>query len=407
MQYQKNNILLVFLALLLIVFSESCNKDTIVNSPNINSDIPVDPGTAPPVYMSGPLKPAIGLEITPGNADRIRLNIGGVLDPETHLPIEYSAANLTVVEDSIVQGIKISAAGTQTLGIDMVFLIDVTGSMQTEINGVTNSVLGFIDSLRNKHLDIRCGVVAFADNKDIRIPESINGIHDSLDPGAFAIVQYRNLDTNLSEAGPIYRFIDTLTSSYLGYSGGDTPEGCFDALWYAYSNFDWRQSAQKIFIVITDAPSWGKYAPVGSGTSRSPWRTDSLAAVLSGNATVHTVSPSSVINFDNNVNGHKMKMEFNNDNTVLGNYDVKYLSIPGTFTQNGVTYNSNGTGGTWTVIPSNGYINLNELPIAGVTSHSSLVEFVTNKPHGTTKTVRVVVKINSTKNGEVSIISTY
>ena len=403
----KKNIFLVLLISLFTIYSINsfigCSKKDDIITPGLNDDIPADPGTNPPAYMPGPLRPTSAIDTTPGNIDRIRINLGGLLDPVTNLPINYSSSNLTIVEDSIVQGILITSGGTTTLGIDLVFCIDVTGSMGTEITGVTNSVLAFIDTLRSKNLDVNCGVVAYADNNDTRIPESINGISNGNDPGAFVIVQYRELNNDLTQTGPIYTFINGLYASYLGYIGGDLPEGGFDALWYAYSNFSWRPGAQRIFIVITDAPSWGKYAPYGSGTTRSPWRTDSLAQVLSGHATVHVVSKSGLFSDSYNVSG-KTK-----DNPVLGlgEYDMKYLAIAGSFVQNSITYYSDGTGGTWTPLPSNGYVNLTTLPISTVLASSSLVEFVTNQPHGTEKTVRIVVDLGGSNNGEVSVIKYY
>jgi hypothetical protein len=262
-----------------------------------------------------------------------------------------------------------------------------------------------LDSLKRKLFNVRCGVVTFADNVNNRIPYSINGIADSTDPGAYTVVQYRDLDTDLTHTGQTFTFINGLYSAYLGYYGGDAPEGSFDALWYAYKNFHWRNHAQKIFILITDAPSWGRYAPVGSGTTHSPWRTDSLAMILSGKSTVHVISTDTTWK-DSYITGNRGE-NTGPDVLGVGRYDVKYLAVPGSFVQNGTTYYSNGTGGVFMSLPSSGYINLNTLPIRNVITSSSLVEFVTHKTHGTQKKVRIVIDLGGTVNGEVTLLSSY
>lgn len=387
----------MFSVFLVLTFS-SCTKKSDTSGPE-NSDIPADPGTAPPPTKVGPLKPPVAVSTTPGNPSRIKLNVGGLLVPGTLTPITYTTSNLTVVEDGVVKGIKITPLGSTTsLGTDIVFVIDVTGSMSGTINGVKESVTAFLKSLKDRKLDVQCGVVAYSDNDDTRIPRSVNGILSDTDPGAFAVVGFHNLTSNLDSTGPIYKFIDSLSAGWKGYYGGDLPEGGFDALWYAYKNFSWRVGAQKMFIVLTDISSWGLYAQPGSGTTRSPWRTDSLAMVLSGNATVHVVSP------DTNY------MSSYNEGYTQGAYDMHWLATPGSFKQKGVTYNSNGTGGIWENIygtSGSGKVDLTALPIITVAASSALVEFVTQKPDGTEKTIRVVVDIGSGKDGEVTIKAVY
>jgi hypothetical protein len=304
---------------------------------------------------------------------------------------------LTFVENGVVKGIKITPLGATSLGTDIVFVIDVTASMGGTISGVKESITSFLKNLKDRKLDVRCGAVAYSDNNDVRIPRSVNGIISDTDPAAFAVVGYHNLTANIDSAGPIYKFIDSLKASWKGYYGGDLPEGGFDALWYAFQNFSWRSGAQRIFIVLTDIASWGLYAPPGVGTSRSPWRTDSLAQVLSGRATVHVVSPDT--NYMKN---------YNAGNTT-GAYDMHWLATPGSFKQKSVTYTSNGTGGIWANIyggSASGKVDLTTLPITAAAASSALVEFVTTKADGTEKTIRVVVDIGIS-NGEVIIKAVY
>jgi len=386
---------LVFALFFVLTFS-SCTKKSDSTSSD-NTDIPKDPGTAPPPTKLGPMKPACAVSTTPGNPNRIKVNVGGLLIPGTTTPITYTTSNLTVIENGVVKGIKITPLGSTSLGTDIVFVIDVTGSMSGTINGVKESITSFLKNLKDRKLDVRCGAIAYSDNNDVRIPQSINGIASNTDPGAFTVVGYHNLTATIDSAGPIYNFIDSLRAGWKGYYGGDLPEGGFDGLWYAFQNFSWRSGAQRMFIVLTDISSWGLYAPAGSGTSRSPWRTDSLAQVLSGRATVHVVSP------DTNY------MRSYNQGYTTGAYDMHWLATPGSFIQKSTTYNSGGTGGIWTNIygtSGSGKVDLTTLPITAAAASSALVEFVTSKADGTEKTIRVVVDIG-TSNGEVIIKAVY
>ncbi|MCF8241823.1 MAG: VWA domain-containing protein [Melioribacteraceae bacterium] len=393
-----------FLLYLFLVFSVlmyvGCNKDDGGTEPenDVNSDIPADPGTAPPPVKDGPLKPSVAVDVDVANPSRIKLNVAGLLTPGTTTPITYSTDNLTVVEDGVVQGIKVTKIGeTVSLGTDIVFIIDITGSMGGTIEGVKESILAFLDNLRTRGLNVSAGAVAYSDNNDNRIPFDINGIADDTDPGAFTVVGSHDLSTNLDSTASLYQFIDGLSSCYEGYCGGDSPEGGFDALYWAFENYTWRSGAQKMFIVMTDIATWGDGASEGSGTSHSPWRTDELAAELAGNATVHVVSPD------------EDYMSNYNDGSTIGAYDMRWLAEPGTFTQNGVEYTSAGTGGIWIDIygtDRDGNVDLTTVPITSVAAASALVEFVTEKADGTEKTIRVVVDITSS-DGEVTIKAEY
>ncbi|HQO09855.1 MAG TPA: vWA domain-containing protein [Clostridiales bacterium] len=359
-----------------------------------NSDIPADPGTLPPAVKSGPLKPNVAVKVDPSNPTRVKLNVGGLLNVSKGDPIIYTTENLTVVEDGVVQGIKITNNdGTISLGTDIVFIIDVTGSMSGTIDGVRASVTDFLKNMKSEGINVAAGAVAYADNYDSRIPVEINGIPDDNDPGAYVVVDYENITTKIDTTGPVYKFVDSLYAGYEGYDGGDSPEGGFDAIWWAYNNFTWREGAQKMFIVLTDVSTWGEGAPVGSGTSHSPWRTDELAAALEGYATVHVVSPTP-------------------DYTYLENgaYDMHWLAQPGNLILNEISYTSAGTGGMWFDIfgagDYTGYVDLTTLPIVEVTAASSLVEFETSKTDGTEKDIRIVIDIG-TSDGEVTVKANY
>ncbi len=106
---------------------------------------------------------------------------------------------------------------------DIIFVLDVTGSMSDEINGVKNNIVEFTDSLSYKGIDFRLGMVTFLDR--------VENIYD--------------FTSNVQE------FQQYVNPQY-AHGGGDYPENSLDALVEA-TQFDFRPSAKRIIIWITDA----------------------------------------------------------------------------------------------------------------------------------------------------------
>lgn len=382
---KNTGIFLVFLlAITLLILVPACDTDLTDltdllngndNDTIDNRDIPSDPGTQPPPTAEGDLTPTFGVEVRdPENPHRIALNLGGLFNPETMEAITYSSDNLTVVEDGVVKGIKITPLGVDTtLKADIVFIIDTTGSMDPYINGVRNSVTAFLEFLHGEGVDVAAGALAYADG----IPPDSNpaGI-PAHDRGAWTVVDYTLLDTDLSPTGDTYTFVEELKASYLGYHGGAIPEGLFDSIYWAYENYNFRPGAQKIMIVLTDAPSWGKNASTTEIAPDCPWTDANMAEYFRGEVTIHVIS------------------------TVLswlgsGQYDAKYLAIPGGPNE------SPGTGGIWYEMAWGEEVDITGIPIGEVAVASALVEFVSADAYEE-HTLRVVVHVNHEVNGEVT-----
>src|SRR5262249_28777671 len=51
--------------------------------------------------------------------------------------------------------------------VDVMFVLDVTGSMQREINGVSEGIVKFAEALQAKKLDARVGLIAFRDRLEL------------------------------------------------------------------------------------------------------------------------------------------------------------------------------------------------------------------------------------------------
>lgn len=107
--------------------------------------------------------------------------------------------------------------------LDLVFVLDVTGSMSEEIASVRNNIIEFTDSLKAKNSDFRLGMVTFGDE--------IRAVY----PFTRDVAAFKTLVGNQTATG-----------------GDDIPENSLAALARA-SEFPFRPSAKRLFIWITDA----------------------------------------------------------------------------------------------------------------------------------------------------------
>lgn len=117
--------------------------------------------------------------------------------------------------------------------VDVVFVLDVTESMQPYIDAVKQNIINFANDLASNNRDYRLGLVTFEDYVVSSVPD--------------CNCEYRNrLTSNVNQ------FIGWVGSLHAG-GGGDIPEDQLDALDYA-SKLPFRPQAQGIVIIVTDAP---------------------------------------------------------------------------------------------------------------------------------------------------------
>src|SRR3984957_2883954 len=117
--------------------------------------------------------------------------------------------------------------------VDIVFVLDVTESMQPYIDAVKQNVIQFAQDLSANNRDYRLGLVTF----EGYVVSKYEDCHCA----------YRNSFTT-----DVHTFTDWVSSLHAG-GGGDIPEDQLDALAYAAS-FPFRPQAEGIIIIVTDAP---------------------------------------------------------------------------------------------------------------------------------------------------------
>ena len=126
--------------------------------------------------------------------------------------------------------------------VNVVFLIDTTGSMDTYINGVKDRAIEFSEILSSKGADFRLGLIGFGDLIEKERPSVYNFTDD---------------------VAKFQRQVKNIPRTY----GGDIPESSLDALETGIELLNSSRvdpTAKNIFILITDAPP---HVPTFSGKS--------------------------------------------------------------------------------------------------------------------------------------------
>ncbi len=126
--------------------------------------------------------------------------------------------------------------------VNIVFLIDTTGSMDTYINGVKDRAIEFSEILRSKGAGFKLGLIGFGDLNEKERPSVYNFTED--------VTKFQ-------------KQVKTIPRTY----GGDIPESSLDSLETGMEllmSAKADETSNNIFILITDAPP---HVPTNSGKS--------------------------------------------------------------------------------------------------------------------------------------------
>ena len=130
---------------------------------------------------------------------------------------------------------EIALEGTMTYGLDfpldVVFLIDSTGSMADEIHRIKTNLESIARQVSNlpANPDLRFGMVSYRDRGD----EYVTRLY----PFDGNVQRFSEAIQNLEASG-----------------GGDYPESLNEALHEAVNNMGWRENAIRLIFLIADAP---------------------------------------------------------------------------------------------------------------------------------------------------------
>ena len=129
-----------------------------------------------------------------------------------------------------MQGFAAYVQGLRETGLDVVFVIDTTGSMDWVLDEARVRMIDIVDAVRLLVPVSRFGVVAYRD-------------YDT--PGY--VTQVRPLTFSLTK---LNTFLDALAAE----GGGDHPEAVAAGIQAAVERADWRLGARKVIVLIGDAP---------------------------------------------------------------------------------------------------------------------------------------------------------
>lgn len=285
----------------------------------------------------------------------IRLDMTGVQNPETKEWINLvgtggsgvNRQNIWVSVDNKPKGILVAKASDNENGasnaVDLVFLVDNSGSMNEEADAIARDIVAWAQMLASSNLDMRFGCVGY----DGRITGALN-ITD-----VNSLSEFLNYS---SGTGRTYHFggADASVLSSVAFSyANDYYECGVAALHYAADNFSYRNVANRIYVNFTDEPN----QPNGNSLysveyvrNQTNWSTN--------DGTIHTVY---------------------SDNTTFTE-QLLYQEKPWKLSEY--------TGGTTLTAPRNfSGVTLSDLPVTGAMLNSYVIrftnvdEFMDGQPH--------------------------
>jgi hypothetical protein len=180
----------------------------------------VIPANASEIVLEG----RAGLRTVPGKYT-VKLTGTGPAAPDGKTPTKTMNVNLEVLA---------LPPDRRPPPLDVIFVLDVTNSMEPQINGLRDGIGQFLGELKNSDLDTRVGLVAFRDINFDEEPLKVLKFKDepfTTDPAAFS-----------AEVGKLKAM-----------GGVDDPESSLDALVLAGKQ-PFRDRALRVLLLITDQP---------------------------------------------------------------------------------------------------------------------------------------------------------
>lgn len=254
--------------------------------------------------------------------------------------------NFRVIENDCLKEFEITT-GEGNVGVDLVFIQDLSGSMSGAIRGVRNSVLSFAQGLRDRGVNVRIGSVGFS--------------------GPGTLVTHPNQST-CERVGPVQdlgspdAFFNHVSANWVATGGCDSPENALEAVQYAHERLTWRAGASRVYVLITDV---GIHTASTVCNDLGPCTDQTLASItgmIGSTATVHAIAPADA-----------------SIRTYEGSLDTWLLAER--------------TGGRKLVFPASGIVDLNALGIDDAIADVVRLTFSSTSPLRAHHNIRVRVEV--------------
>jgi hypothetical protein len=299
-----------------------------------------------------------------GTPDQLTANLSGIIDGTTGDPIDATTldsssfemtegAALTASGDRIALKIVDSknqatdgldcewiptGSGTDT-PIDIMFILDTTGSMGGKVGNMTNSLESFFDDLAEGGVNVRAGGIVYGDafNTKLTTGSAYSVGTGSNEPPLFDTDERPfldlvtpvfgasdNMDTFLSEIDDTCGF---------GCGGGDANENTCGAINYAADNTSFRPGALPVFLVFGDnnahdQETWD--AAFGTFDGNETWRPPTEAE-LAAKAETSGASVFVIANEDTGLGGKPLRELVTGGGTFVqlpeGELDLNTLNL--------------------------------------------------------------------------------
>ena len=270
----------------------------VITVPGIPADTEADPNPTLPDAPNTNVANINYVVETASNGNKvIRFDLTGIQSPEN--PTEWlrlygtntSEQNIWISIDDLPKGFTIENtidSEEQVSAVDLVFLVDNSGSMGEEANAVAKEILDWSKML-SKTLDMRFGCVGYD--------------YDGKVNGAINMCGINEIDAFLNRSGKygIYRTMgfegpdkDVLAKEYARYSTGtwSADECGVSSLRYADDLFNFRKNTNRVYVNFTDEPNYPQgHEPMSTQWVKDPnnWPTTK--------GTIHTVYSSTYVNW--------------------------------------------------------------------------------------------------------------
>lgn len=270
----------------------------VITVPGIPADTEADPNPTLPDAPNTNVANINYVVETASNGNKvIRFDLTGIQSPEN--PTEWlrlygtntSEQNIWISIDDLPKGFTIENtidSEEQVSAVDLVFLVDNSGSMGEEANAVAKEILDWSKML-SKTLDMRFGCVGY--DYDGEVNGAIN-MCDINEIDAFLNRSGRyGIERTMGFEGPDK---DNLYSQRRKYwTGRNTADECgVSSLRYADDLFNFRKNTNRVYVNFTDEPNY----PQGNEPMSTLWVKDPNNWPTT-KGTIHTVYSSTYVNW--------------------------------------------------------------------------------------------------------------
>jgi hypothetical protein len=239
-----------------------------------------------------------------------RIELSGVYD--SHDAVTLGASNVSVSVDGRAQSVSLECV--PSVPVDIVFLVDITGSMSPVIGAVRRSLGAFVSAITARQIKGTVGVVTFQDSVGVNVGFQQRPPENRYERSPFFPPIELDDSAGVEE---LVRFIARLQAN----SGADQPENLSGAIDFARNNVigvtskgapnvigdgiedpkgvsAWPAltNPKQIFVAITDAPFHSDSRTPSNSSLLAPFKpraiVDILASLQTSSTTVHVSDPS-------------------------------------------------------------------------------------------------------------------